>query len=117
LGHDAGDLVLVHVAKIMRACTRPSDIPCRLGGEEFLVILPNTDSKNALILAERIRYTVEKNQVEKVPLLKPMTVSIGIACSTSGVASWKDLMTLSDEALYEVKREKRNSVKLLGQKP
>ncbi len=112
LGHDAGDLVLIHTAKIMRKCMRANDIPCRLGGEEFLVIAPNTDSKNALVLAEYIRQMIERNQVENVQLLKPMTVSIGVACSRNGKPTWKELMTLSDEALYAVKRNKRNAVQL-----
>jgi diguanylate cyclase (GGDEF)-like protein len=112
LGHDAGDLVLIHAAKIMRKCARATDIPCRLGGEEFLIICPNTDSKVALLLAERVRHSIEKHQVENVPLLKPMTVSIGVACSIDGNTSGKDLITLADEALYEVKRSKRNAVQL-----
>lgn len=114
LGHDAGDSVLVHVAKIIRACTRPSDIACRLGGEEFFIIASNTAAKEALLLAERIRRTIETHQVANVPLLKPMTVSIGVACSVKGSPTWKELMILSDNALYQVKREKRNSVKLAG---
>jgi diguanylate cyclase (GGDEF)-like protein len=115
LGHDAGDLVLIHAAKILRACTRPSDIPCRLGGEEFLIIAPNTGVKESLLLAERIRRTIETHQAQNVALLKPMTVSIGVACSINGVPTWKELITLSDEALYEVKRDKRNAIKFAGQ--
>jgi diguanylate cyclase (GGDEF)-like protein len=115
LGHDAGDLVLVHSAKIMKKCARATDITCRLGGEEFLVICPNTDAKAALLLAERIRQTIEKNQVENVSLLKPMTVSIGVACSIRSSMGWKELITLADEALYVVKRDKRNAVQLAAQ--
>jgi two-component system cell cycle response regulator len=112
LGHDAGDLVLIHAAKMMKTCARTADIPCRLGGEEFLVILPNTEGKEALLLAERLRKTIETNQAENVPLLKPMTVSIGVACSQNGNPTWKELITLADEALYAVKRDQRNAVKL-----
>jgi diguanylate cyclase (GGDEF)-like protein len=115
LGHDAGDLVLIHAAKIMKKCARTTDIPCRLGGEEFLVICPNTDSKAALLLAERMRQTIEKHQVENVPLLNPMTVSIGVACSMGGNIGWKELVTLADDALYAVKRDKRNAVQLAMQ--
>lgn len=110
-GHDAGDLVLIQAAKVIKKCVRATDIPCRLGGEEFLVILPSTDGKEALLLAERIRKMIEANQAN-VPLTKPMTVSIGAACSTNGKISGKELITLADEALYAVKREKRNAVKL-----
>ncbi|MDD2864186.1 MAG: diguanylate cyclase [Methylococcales bacterium] len=110
-GHDAGDLVLIQAAKIIKKCVRATDIPCRLGGEEFLVILPNTDSKEAILLAERIRKMIEANQAN-VPLTKPMTVSIGAACSNNGKTSGKELITLADDALYAVKRERRNAVKL-----
>jgi diguanylate cyclase (GGDEF)-like protein len=110
-GHDAGDLVLVQAASIIKKCCRATDIPCRLGGEEFLVILPNADGKEALILAERIRKMIEANQAN-VPLTKPMTVSIGAASSKDGKPTGKELITLADNALYEVKREKRNAVKL-----
>jgi diguanylate cyclase (GGDEF)-like protein len=110
-GHDAGDLVLIQAAKVIKKCVRATDIPCRLGGEEFLVILPSTDGKEALFLAERIRKMVEANQAD-VPLTKPMTVSIGVATSKDGKLSGKELITLADNALYEVKREKRNAVKL-----
>lgn len=112
LGHDAGDLVLIHVAKIMKKCSRATDIPCRLGGEEFLIILPNTEAKEAFLFAERLRRTVEANQVENVPLQRPTTVSIGVACSNDGKPGWKELITLADGALYDVKREKRNAVKI-----
>lgn len=114
LGHDAGDVVLIHIAKIMRKCARAIDIPCRLGGEEFLVICPNTDGKDALLLAERVRLMIERNQVEKVSLLNPMTVSIGVACS-DGKLGWRELITSADEALYAVKRDKRNAVQLAAQ--
>lgn len=111
LGHDAGDAVLIHTTKIMRKCARATDIPCRLGGEEFLIICPNTDGEEALLLAERIRQMIESNQVETVALLNPMTVSIGVACSCDG-KSWKELITSADKALYKVKRHKRNAVQL-----
>jgi diguanylate cyclase (GGDEF)-like protein len=110
-GHDAGDLVLIQAAKVIKKTCRATDIPCRLGGEEFLVILPSSDDKEALFLAERIRKMIEANQAD-VPLTKPMTVSIGVATSKDGKPSGKELITLADKALYDVKREQRNAVKL-----
>ena len=112
LGHDAGDLVLVHAANILRACTRTTDITCRLGGEEFLVIAPNTNGKDAVFLAERIRQSIEQNQPKSIVLQKPMTTSIGVACTVNGNFTAKELISIADEALYAVKRHKRNGVKL-----
>ncbi len=112
LGHDAGDKVLINSANLIKESSRACDIACRLGGEEFLVIAPNTDGTTAMLLAERVRRTIEQNQ-PNLPLLKPVTVSIGVAgVSATGKTRWDDLIKLSDQALYQVKRAQRNSVKL-----
>jgi len=114
LGHDAGDKVLVHAAKMMRNTARSNDIVCRLGGEEFLIIAPNTDGTTALSLAERIRRCIEENQPQGVALTRPMTVSIGVAGSVGGKAGWEELVKWADDALYRVKQGKRNGVELAG---
>ncbi|MDO9047070.1 MAG: diguanylate cyclase [Methylobacter sp.] len=115
LGHDVGDQVLVHVANLMRETVRTSDIVCRLGGEEFLIITPNTDGATALLLAERIRNSIEQNQPEGIVLRYPVTVSIGVAGSMGAKPSWKELMKRSDDALYLVKQGNRNGVQLAGE--
>jgi diguanylate cyclase (GGDEF)-like protein len=112
LGHDAGDTVLAHTAKLMKAASRTSDIVCRLGGEEFLVIATNTDGATALLLAERIRNAIQTNQPKDLSLIRPITVSIGVAGTIANKPDWKELIKLADHALYQVKADKRNAVQL-----
>ncbi len=112
LGHDVGDQVLVHAANLMREAARTNDIVCRLGGEEFLVIAPITDGTTALLLAERIRSSIEKNQPQGFVLRRPVTVSIGVAGSIGAKPGWKELMKWADDALYLVKQGNRNGVRL-----
>lgn len=111
-GHDVGDQVLAHAAKLIRQSARVSDIACRLGGEEFLVIATNTDGATAMLLAERIRNTIEKNQPKNLALRDPLTISIGVAGSTGPKPDWKELMILADQALYRVKQGSRNGAQL-----
>jgi diguanylate cyclase (GGDEF)-like protein len=111
-GHDVGDLILSHAAKLMKGASRTSDIVCRLGGEEFLIIAPNTTGETALLLGERIRSVIEQNQHKKLAQHQPMTVSIGIAGSKDDKLDWNVLMKLADQALYSVKHSTRNNVQL-----
>lgn len=112
LGHDVGDQVLIHAANLMRASARTNDIVCRLGGEEFLIIAPNTDGSTALLLAERIRSAIEKNQLQELVLRQPVTASIGVAGSVGAKPGWKELMKSADDALYLIKQGSRNGVQL-----
>ncbi|TAN71045.1 MAG: diguanylate cyclase [Methylobacter sp.] len=112
LGHDVGDQVLTHAANLMRTTARTNDIVCRLGGEEFLVIAPNTDGGTAMLLAERIRRSIEKNQLHGFVLRQPITVSIGVAGAMGAKPGWKELMKWADDALYLIKQGNRNSVRL-----
>ncbi|MCF7964375.1 MAG: diguanylate cyclase [Methylobacter tundripaludum] len=112
LGHDVGDKVLAHAAGLMRKAARTNDIVCRLGGEEFLIIAPNTDGATAMLLAERIRSSIEKNQPHGLVLRHPVTVSIGVAGSTGAKPGWKELMKSADDALYRVKQADRNGIRL-----
>lgn len=112
LGHDSGDQVLAHVAKLIKQTVRSCDVACRLGGEEFLVIAINTDGATALLLAERIRGAIEKKQPDVLALHGQITVSIGVAGSIGAKPDWKELMNLADQALYKVKQGNRNGVQL-----
>lgn len=112
LGHDAGDVVLAHAAQLMKSAARTSDIACRLGGEEFIVIATNTDGATAMLLAERIRSAIQSHQPKNLALKKPITVSIGVAGSVGNKPGWKELISLADQALYKVKAGSRNAVKL-----
>jgi diguanylate cyclase (GGDEF)-like protein len=111
-GHHVGDQILVHTAAIIRENTRASDIPCRLGGEEFFVIATNTDQASALILAERIRSTIESHQLKGIELRRKVTISIGVAAKTENKSSWESLIQLADNALYEAKNSTRNAVRV-----
>jgi diguanylate cyclase (GGDEF)-like protein len=111
-GHHVGDQILVHTATIIRENTRASDIPCRLGGEEFFVIATNTDQASALILAERIRSTIESHQLKGIELRRKVTISIGVAAKTENKSSWESLIQLADNALYEAKNSTRNAVRV-----
>jgi diguanylate cyclase (GGDEF)-like protein len=110
-GHPAGDEVLTTIADLLRLRVRPMDVVCRYGGEEFAVLLPETDSAGATALAERIRRAVADSAIlvnEEIPLRA--TVSIGVA-SFSG--PWRediDPVSMADEALYRAKHEGRNRV-------
>lgn len=112
LGHDVGDQVLAHAAQLMKETARTNDIVCRLGGEEFLVIAPNTDGTTALLLAERIRKAIEENQLQGFELHNPVTVSIGVAGSIGAKPGWKELMKWADDTLYLIKLGHRNGVQL-----
>ncbi|QJD30615.1 GGDEF domain-containing response regulator [Methylococcus geothermalis] len=114
LGHDAGDQALVHAARVMRETVRSSDIVCRMGGEEFLIITPDTSGSSALQTAERIRSAIERRQPGELTLSRPLTASIGVADSTSATASVKDLLLKADDALYHVKQNGRNGVHYAG---
>ena len=112
LGHDVGDQVLTHVAAVIRDAIRANDVACRLGGEEFIVIAPNTDIPAALLLADRICKAIESRQLKGVVLPRVVTVSIGVSSSKDCNADWRDLIKLADKAVYEVKKKGRNGVQL-----
>ncbi len=112
LGHDGGDVALAHAAKLIKAAVRASDIACRLGGEEFLVIATNTDGAAAVLLAERIRCAIQANQPNDIVLARPMTISIGVASSVGRTCGCEELIKLADQALYKVKADGRNAVQL-----
>lgn len=119
-GHQTGDQVLAEVARVMRAQLRTTDVLARYGGEEFVALLSGSDESQAISIAERIRSRVAERVVLKddgAPI--HVTVSIGLATllpeaggQTQG--SEKDLISRSDQALYEAKRSGRNRVVSAG---
>ncbi len=106
-GHGAGDKVLQTFADILRRHTRPTDVLGRYGGEEFVVLMPNTARDQALISAERLRLTLASTMI--APLAEPITVSIGAVEFVPG-ESGDAFLRRVDEALYEAKRSGRNRV-------
>jgi diguanylate cyclase (GGDEF)-like protein len=111
-GHNVGDLVLKTFADVLRGIVRKSDICARLGGEEFVVLLPNTDLEGARVLAERIRATVAKNPVEYDSTVILFTVSIGVAQYRKGMQDIDELIEEADIALYRAKEGGRNRVEV-----
>jgi diguanylate cyclase (GGDEF)-like protein len=109
-GHDAGDMILKAVAEICKLTKRQSDVVARFGGEEFVLLLPETDETAAEIAAERLRKSIQDH-----PRILPdenlqVTVSIGVAGAALGMAAFEVMFKLADEALYEAKRSGRNRV-------
>lgn len=110
-GHDAGDIVLRHLAKTIKKILRASDLVIRMGGEEFLVLLLDTPIENGLRVAENIRKTLERSTItinDKVSLQK--TVSIGAAEFPNAENDFWLAVKQSDAALYEAKESGRNRV-------
>jgi diguanylate cyclase (GGDEF)-like protein len=107
-GHPVGDLVLKGVAQILREKARDTDLVARYGGEEFAVIMPETDGKGALVIAERIREAVQAKvfQSEVGPL--QVTISVGIAAVPANGSAKQELIDLADQCLYFAKRNGRN---------
>jgi len=110
-GHLAGDEVLRQFAGRLVENIRGIDLACRYGGEEFVVVLSDTDPNVACVVGERLRRAVEKAafQVEQPSAQIPVTVSIGVASSTGGESS-AALLRRADQALYRAKGEGRNRV-------
>lgn len=113
-GHLIGDEVLKHVAKTMMNSVRDTDIVTRYGGEEFIILAPNTTLESAVKIAERIRRAVETNPYEMADQLIRITVSIGIAESIDfdNISTIEALIDKADQALYAAKGSGRNQVKV-----
>lgn len=110
-GHDAGDTVLREVGALMREVFAPPLAPCRLGGEEFMALLPGQDHATALAIAERFRATLSELELNhgdgKLPRV---TVSAGVASLPAGGSTLDDLLKHADLALYRAKDAGRNRV-------
>jgi diguanylate cyclase (GGDEF)-like protein len=114
-GHLSGDICLKSVADQIRRCIRRSrDAAARWGGEEFAVVLPNTDLSGAYQIAEEIRRTIEMTPVPLQTGVVSLTISIGLASthhnSTLKPTAWEDLVRRADEALFRAKEAGRNRV-------
>jgi diguanylate cyclase (GGDEF)-like protein len=111
-GHDAGDAVIRHVADVCRGAKRGADVLARLGGEEFVLLLPDTRAAEAAAFAEELRRRVEAAPLAIENTILRITTSIGVAEAEHGLARVSDLMKRADKALYEAKRSGRNRVRL-----
>jgi diguanylate cyclase (GGDEF)-like protein len=113
-GHLAGDEVIKYTAKVMKDSLRQADSPGRYGGEEFGIILPETDPEGAKIICERIRETIQNSTVQTTAAPIQYTVSIGIAPLTDGPENHMQWLQQADEALYAAKEGGRNRVVVFG---
>jgi len=110
-GHDVGDRVLIRFGELLRELARDHDIPMRLGGEEFCLVLSNTPRDEALLAAERLRCETARQLEHLVP--GGLTVSIGIATSSSALVNAQSLLAAADRGLYAAKAAGRNRSVLL----
>ena len=109
-GHDGGDLVLKAIADDCSSVRRGTDIVARVGGEEFALLLPETNEANAVIVAERLRRLIESHSEILSGKDMKITVSIGVAGATLDMPNLDDMLKRADVALYEAKRSGRNQV-------
>ena len=116
-GHQFGDHCLIEAGQLLESCTRrPPDIAVRYGGEEFVVVLPNTDLDGAVTVAEKIRAAFEKHVIRYGGQTAHLTVSIGLASETPTQRDeYESLLRLADDLLYQAKAKGRNRVEAAGQ--
>ena len=108
-GHDVGDMVLQHLAQFLSHICRVDDVPCRVGGEEFVILLPGTQKVDAAKIAERLRQNVEATEI---PVVGKITISVGISCYPQDARDVLAVFKHSDEMLYQAKRYGRNRVEV-----
>jgi diguanylate cyclase (GGDEF)-like protein len=111
-GHLAGDAVLAGIGEVLNEQLRSTDLAARFGGEEFVVVLPETPPSRGVQVAERIRRAVAERAFERGRGLDPIyvTVSIGLASFPADATMADELLNAADEAVYKAKAEGRNCV-------
>jgi len=106
-GHDVGDQVLIEATRRLRATLRTGDVLARWGGEEFILILPNTQADQAVAALERVRAAGLGNRPDN----QTVTASFGVAERLQdGAATWHDLVEIADRRMYDAKRGGRNRI-------
>ncbi len=113
-GHAAGDILLRHIGKSICKCLRSSDIAARVGGEEFVVALPETDQARARKIAEKIRTKISSLDIKHDKSRISITASLGVATADKGPISMDLLLKRADEACYKAKRSGRNRIRIHG---
>ncbi len=109
-GHDVGDNVLKGVAEVLMRHVRTHDVAARFGGEEFVMLLPETNLGGAVVVAERVRVAVENYNFEPAGCRHNVTISMGVAEYLGDVLDGEDIIKRADEALYRAKTSGRNRV-------
>jgi diguanylate cyclase (GGDEF)-like protein len=118
-GHQAGDAVLVGVARILKSLARPTDMVARYGGEEMAVVLPNTARAEASAFAETLRRSVAAKPISGGTRAIPVTISIGVATTEKGspLKTPAHLLKAADLGVYAAKQGGRNCVKVFATRP
>jgi diguanylate cyclase (GGDEF)-like protein len=112
-GHEAGDVALQNLCQMLRTHVRGEDVACRYGGDEFVLVLPDTSVELAAQRAEQMRIAVGHAEMQyHGQLLRPMALSFGIATFPADGRTSQDLLRASDTALFRAKSEGRDRVRL-----
>lgn len=109
-GHDAGDKVLVMLADVCRYELRESDIACRFGGDEFMVVLPNTSSEHANDLAKRLHHRFIACLQQSIPTALELGLSVGVASFETKDVNYENAIKRADRRLYIAKKNGKNEV-------
>lgn len=110
-GHAIGDVVLREVSTICQCSLRGSDFLGRIGGEEFVLLLPDTPQSNAVFVAERMREQLAKSVIDVEGLALTITASFGVASLCDADINFNSILERADEAMYHAKHDGRNKVK------
>ena len=114
-GHDAGDWLLQQIAGRMRAALRESDTAARIGGDEFVVLLPDTARvEDAVVAAEKIRREMERPFAMADGVTLQISCSIGVAMYPDQAEASQDLLRFGDEAMFRAKKHGRNAIEVFS---
>lgn len=116
-GHEAGDLALCRFVELVQEVMRESEVLARIGGEEFVLILPDSDEPSAIGVAERIREQIEHSNFSISGWTVPLRVSIGVGTLGPKISDLETLLRETDHAMYEAKRTGRNRVVAVSAMP
>jgi len=115
-GHDCGDMILKFVAEQIKGCARATDVPARWGGEEFILLLPETEGSGGVVLAERIRGRVAQGGISYKRESAQVTLTMGVSTYQED-RSVEEVISQADQALYKGKSAGKNQVVLHGSAP
>jgi diguanylate cyclase (GGDEF)-like protein len=113
-GHGCGDVLLQAVGSVLQETVRAQDTVARMGGDEFCILLPDTELNEAVAVAERLREEVQELVIRYRGETVQVMASLGVASSTHCGLTWQGLLDHSDAALYRAKREGKNRVMVAG---